>query len=65
MYNHLPEDETSGSKHAEDIAKILKYYLNKGVSCWFILHNFAGVSVHRRQVYLTITAITDLLCNSA
>jgi len=45
MYNRLPEDEPSGSKHVEDIVK-LKYWFNKGSMCWFILYEVLAISVH-------------------
>jgi len=39
-YNHLPEDEPSGSKHVEDIVKKLIYYFNKYAFCLFIFYEF-------------------------
>ena len=39
MYNHLPEDESSGSKHVEDIVKI-KMLFNKSAFCWFMLFDY-------------------------
>jgi hypothetical protein len=41
MYNRLPEDEPSGSKHVEE-TKIfkLKYIFREGALCLFIMYNY-------------------------
>ena len=36
IYNCLPEDEPSGSKHIEDQIS------NRKVACWFILYNYGS-----------------------
>jgi superfamily I DNA/RNA helicase len=38
IYNHLPEDEPSGSEHVEDIKKLKIEIFRKGAFCWFILY---------------------------
>jgi hypothetical protein len=41
IYNRLPEDEPSTSKHVEDIKIFkLKYKFRKGALCLFILYNY-------------------------
>ena len=45
MYNRLPEDEPSGSKHVEGIKKFeIKIFIKKCGFCWFILCNC--ITVH-------------------
>jgi len=40
IYNSLPEDENSSSKHVEDITKLKIKILRKSALRWFISYNY-------------------------
>ena len=60
VYNRLPEDEPSGSKHVEDI-KTLKHLLMKGKFCRFILRNYNTMRGTKEHTYFTFPGVSFLL----
>jgi hypothetical protein len=54
-YKRLSDDELSGSKQVEDIAK-LQYYPNKCAFCWFMLHKI----LNSRNLIFNACVITNI-----